>query len=219
MGGVVIVLAALVSAWWFLWVPSWRPPLRVGEHYGVDVSAHQNHIDWPRVAGDGIDFAYIKASEGGDFVDRRFSENWRGAGEAGLDRGAYHFFSLCTPGVVQARNFLAVAPPDPMALAPAVDLELAGNCGERPDTAAVHAELDAFLRQVEDAWRTEVVLYVGDDFEARYGVRRCAARPLWHRRFLLRPDVDDWQIWLRPRRRRDRQGGSQPQPPGSVVAP
>jgi len=139
--------------------------------------------------------AYVKASEGGDFVDRRFGENWRAAGEAGLDRGAYHFFSLCTPGLVQARNFLAVASPDPVALAPAVDLELAGNCGERPDAAVVHTELDAFLRQVEDAWRTEVVLYVGDDFEARYGVRRGVVRPLWHRRFLLRPDVDDWQIW------------------------
>ena len=107
----------------------------------------------------------------------------------------YHFFSLCTPGAVQARNFLAVASPDPTALAPAVDLELAGNCGERPDAAVVHTELDAFLRLVEDAWRTKVVLYVGDDFEARYGARRRLARPLWDRRFVLRPVGDDWHIW------------------------
>jgi lysozyme len=139
-------------------VPNWRPPLREGEHYGIDVSAHQNHVNWPQVAGDGVDFAYIKASEGGDFVDRRFLENWRGAGEAGLDRGTYHFFSLCTPGLVQARHFLAVAVPDPRALAPAVDLELAGNCSERPDAAAVHAELSVFLRLVEDSWHTKAVL-------------------------------------------------------------
>lgn len=57
-------LAALVAVWWFLWVPNWRPPLREGEHYGIDVSAHQNHVNWPQVDGDGVDFAYIKASEG-----------------------------------------------------------------------------------------------------------------------------------------------------------
>ena len=37
--------------------------------------------------------------------------------------------------------------------------------------------------------------YVGDDFEGRYPVRDRSVRPLWHRRFLLRPDRDDWMIW------------------------
>jgi hypothetical protein len=36
----VVLLAGLVSAWWFLWVPNWRPPLKEGERYGIDVSAH-----------------------------------------------------------------------------------------------------------------------------------------------------------------------------------
>lgn len=118
-----------------------------------------------------------------------------GAGEASLERGAYHFFSLCTLGVAQAQNFLAVTAPDPGAMAPGVDLELAGNCSRRPGAAAVDAELDAFLRLMEEAWRADVVLYVGDDFDARYGVRRRLDRLLWHRRFLLRPDVDRWLIW------------------------
>ena len=77
------------------------------------MSGHQDVIDWKRVADDGIAFAYIKATEGGDFVDDRFRENWRNAGTAALDRGAYHFFTLCRPGDEQARNFLAVAHPTP----------------------------------------------------------------------------------------------------------
>lgn len=192
---VVAVVAAVAAGWWFLWVPNWRPPLGDGERYGIDVSAHQGAVDWRRVADDGIDFAYVKASEGGDFTDRRFAENWRGAGGVGLDRGAYHFFTLCTPGAAQAAHFLRVAAPEVGALAPAVDLELVGNCGRRPPAADVYHELDAFLAPVEAAWGREVVLYVGDEFERKYPVRERYGRPLWHRRFLLRPDVKGWTIW------------------------
>jgi lysozyme len=193
--GLVVFIAAIAMAWWFLWVPNWRPPLHDGERYGIDVSEHQGSIDWRRVADDNIDFAYVKATEGGDFVDERFAENWDGAAAAGVDRGAYHFFTLCTPATTQARNFLTVAPPIATALAPAVDLELTGNCGARPDAAAVAREVDEFVRLVESEWGRPVVLYIGDDFEARYPTRQRAARPLWHRRFLFRPDVDGWIIW------------------------
>ena len=109
VAAVVLLLALAGAIWWFVWVPNWRPALQDGERYGIDVSAHQDAIDWQRVAEDNIRFAYIKATEGGDFVDKRFDENWRGAGAAGLDRGAYHFFTLCTPGEAQARNFLTIA--------------------------------------------------------------------------------------------------------------
>ncbi|MDQ4094679.1 MAG: lysozyme M1 (1,4-beta-N-acetylmuramidase) [Actinomycetota bacterium] len=195
---VVVAVAALVSlgvAWWFLWVPNWRPPLEAGERYGVDVSAHQGVIDWDAVAADEIEFAYIKATEGGDFIDDRFADNWAEAERVGLDRGAYHFFTLCTPGVAQADIFLEVAPPDDAALAPAVDLELAGNCSKRPPRDAVLDELLAFIETVERAWDKEVILYLGDDFEGEYEVRERLDRPLWLRRFLLEPTVDDWYIW------------------------
>jgi lysozyme len=191
----VVLLAGVIAVWWFLWVPNWRPPLREGERYGIDVSAHQEVIDWERVSLDGITFAYIKATEGGDYTDARFDENWRGAKEAGLDRGAYHYFTLCTPGADQARHFLDVAPPESDALAPAVDLELAGNCSARPSPAVVNEQLDDFVRLIERAWGREVVLYVGDDFELVYPVRHELDRPLWHHRFLLRPELHEWLIW------------------------
>lgn len=40
-----------------------------------------------------------------------------------------------------------------------------------------------------------VVLYVGNDFDGRYAVSERSERPLWHRRFLLQPDTDEWVIW------------------------
>ena len=175
-------------------MPNWRPPLRAGERYGIDVSAHQGVIDWTRVAGDNISFVYVKATEGGDFTDSRFAQNWTGAHEAGLDRGVYHFFTLCTPGAAQAQHFLDVAPPNADALAPAVDLELVGNCGARPSAADVTEQLQHFLIPVEQAWGREVVLYVGDDFEraTRSGT---SSTDLCGRRFLLRPSADAWTLW------------------------
>lgn len=191
----LLILAALGAAAWWLWLPNWRPALREGERYGVDVSRHQAEIDWDRVAADGIDLAYLKATEGSDLSDERFDENWAEAGAAGLERGAYHFFTLCTAGEDQALNFLTVAAPEPGALAPAVDLELAGNCSERPPADVVERELEAFLDPVEDAWGRRVVLYVSGDFAARYPVPERPARPLWVRRFLVRPSQHEWVVW------------------------
>jgi len=98
--GVLIILA--VAAGWFFWLPAFRPALLAGEAYGIDVSAYQGRIDWQRVAGQHVSFAYIKASEGGDFVDRRFAANWSGASRAGVPHGAYHFLALqAGPGAGQ----------------------------------------------------------------------------------------------------------------------
>ncbi|HEX2039684.1 MAG TPA: GH25 family lysozyme [Acidimicrobiales bacterium] len=179
----------------FVWFPHYRPALRDGERYGVDVSHHQGEIDWDRVARDDITFAYIKATEGKDHVDRRFEQNWEGARAVGLQRGAYHFFTLCSPGRAQAQHFVDVVPDDVDALPAAVDLELAGNCAARPPAAEVRAELDAFLDVVEEATGKQAVLYVGDDFERTYPVRKALDRPLWHRRILWRADVEGWWIW------------------------
>jgi lysozyme len=196
LAGTVMAVALAATAWgWLVWLPGYRPELRQGERYGIDVSHHQGRIEWEGVARDDISFAYIKATEGGDFVDGRFAENWNNAGAAGLHRGAYHFFTLCTGGEEQAQNFLRVVPRDPESLPPAVDLELAGNCSARPARADVERELNAFLSLVEQATGQPALLYVGDDFEERYQVRVSFGRPVWHPRFLRRPDVEGWVIW------------------------
>ena len=191
---VVVALGMAAAVGWFIWLPRYRPALHSRERYGIDVSEHQGTVDWARVARDHITFAYIKATEGQDFTDRRFAANWAGAREARLDHGAYHFFTLCSPGGAQARHFLDALGTAPSTLAPAVDLELKGNCRARPNSATVHEQLNAFLSAVEDASGRQVVLYVGDDFDSRYHIRRNYGRPLWQRRLLRRPS-DDWTIW------------------------
>lgn len=191
---VLLALAGAAGALWTWWLPRYRPALHDGERYGIDVSNHQGDVDWARVAEDDIDFTYIKATEGGDWVDARFDANWSSAGDAGLDRGAYHFFTLCRPAQEQADNFLSVVQ-DVGELPPALDLELAGNCSLRPDPEVVIAEVQTFIERVESATGDRVLLYIGDDFESVYPVRDRLDRLLWHRRWYRRPNVDDWLIW------------------------
>lgn len=188
-------LAAVAALLWFVVLPRYRPALQDAERYGIDVSHHQRRIDWERVAGADVAFAYLKATEGATHVDRQFSRNWEQADAVGIPRGAYHFFTLCRSGREQAANFLSTVAQDPDALPPAVDLELAGNCSARPDHDALHTELGDFLREVEGATGRQAVLYVGPRFDERYRISELLDRPLWRLSFLRRPDMDEVAIW------------------------
>lgn len=183
-------LAAFAGWRWFLgWEPDRdRYPLR-----GIDVSHHQGPIDWPEVAEDDVAFAYIKATEGGSFVDERFATNWAQARAAGIPSGAYHFFTFCRTGAEQARNFVDTVPAEPDALAPAVDLEFGGNCGDRPSNAELRRELDAFLDVVEQAYGREAIFYVTPDFLDAYA-DALPARDFWWRAIISTPD-GSWRFW------------------------
>lgn len=73
--------------------------------FGVDVSTYQGDVDWPALRAQGVDFAFIKATEGSSLQDRQFSANWENAQAAGVRVGAYHFFSYDSPGETQADQF------------------------------------------------------------------------------------------------------------------
>ena len=82
-------------------------PAQAATTPGIDVSRYQGSINWTSVRSAGIQFAYIKATEGVSFKDSRFGANYVGAYNAGVIRGAYHFaLPDRSSGAVQA-NFLA----------------------------------------------------------------------------------------------------------------
>ncbi len=165
---------------------------------GVDVSHHQGTVDWRAVARDGIDFAYLKATEGSGFTDPRFHDNARAAASAGLRVGGYHFFSTCSPGAPQAEHFLsALAGSAASTLPPAVDLELVGNCADPPPRAVLLQEVWTFIDIVERDRGQRVVVYAFPDFEARYRFAPELDRRQWVRRLGARPPARDWWIWQR----------------------
>src|SRR5437762_13610368 len=89
VGAALVLLIAGLLAAWFLWLPRFRPALGAGERYGIDVSSHEGSVDWGKVAADGMSFAYIKATEGADFVDPSFERNWTESAQAGKHPRAY----------------------------------------------------------------------------------------------------------------------------------
>ena len=68
---------------------------------GIDVSSHQEVIDWEQVAASGVQFAMIRAGYRGYTAgtlnkDRYFVDNIEGALDAGLDVGVYFFSQAVT---------------------------------------------------------------------------------------------------------------------------
>jgi lysozyme len=190
---VTVVFSMAAGLVWYVALPRYRPQLRPAEQLGIDVSQHQGVVDWSQVRQAGFDFAYLKASEGRDFTDASFASNWPAAAAAGLARGAYHFFTLCSSGADQARHFLEVLPAG-AELPPAVDLEIAGNCASRPAASVVEEQLRDFETAVEAATDRSLVLYVGTDFHTLYPLSQSVDRSRWVPRFLRRPSTS-WTVW------------------------
>jgi len=74
---------------------------------GVDVSHWQGYINWNAARASGIEFAYIKATEGTGYLDSSFDSSYPRAYYAGVVRGAYHFaLPNRSAGWVQANFFV-----------------------------------------------------------------------------------------------------------------
>ncbi|KAG6334825.1 hypothetical protein ID866_4262 [Astraeus odoratus] len=102
-------------------------PVKRDNPQGIDVSSHQPDIDWNSVVSNGIVFAYIKATEGTDYISTEFNSQYTGATNVGLIRGSYHFaLPDASDGATQANYFLAHGggwSADGITLPGAVDLE------------------------------------------------------------------------------------------------
>ncbi len=61
---------------------------------GVDISSYQEDVDFTALRSEGIEFAFIKATEGAEHTDTSFASKWSEAEAAGLTTGAYLFFSF-----------------------------------------------------------------------------------------------------------------------------
>ncbi|MEO6601303.1 MAG: GH25 family lysozyme [Polyangiaceae bacterium] len=90
---------------------------------GIDLSGYQPTVDWAKVTASGIAFAFIKATEATTLVDHAFADHWTRAKQAGVLRGAYHFFRPKQDAEAQAKLFLAQLA-DPGELPPVLDVEV-----------------------------------------------------------------------------------------------
>lgn len=193
----LIAAAALISL-----MRHYEPPpidtLTHGSHLrGVDVSHHQGRIDWSELAGHDISFAFIKATEGGDWTDPRFEENWLGAKRAGVLPGAYHFFTLCRDAREQAEHFLTIVGDMEGALLPALDAEQMGQCRDGPTMQDVAGGVLTFLDTVHGAIGTRPVIYTTKTFYAKHLDGKTPGERFWLRALIAPPGFgpEDWMFW------------------------
>lgn len=149
---------------------------------GIDVSHHQNEIDWKAVANQ-VDFVFIKATEGSDFIDDQYKNNSTAAIQYKIPYSAYHFFTFCSSGENQALNYIQNFELDTNALPPVIDLEFLGKCNTNvSDSFDVVLEIKSFLDTIENHYKKIPIIYTTYEFYNTY---------------LLSKDFDHYHYWIR----------------------
>lgn len=182
-----------------------------GSPHGIDVSHHQGRIRWQRVSRAGVDFAFLKATEGMTVKDTRYHRNRKRAERVGIKVGAYHF---ARPGGAEgnrirkdarweARWFLRVARPKKRNLRPVLDLETSGPLGRRD----LVKWTDEWVSHVHTQVGVRPIVYSGPTFwqDRMRGSERFARtrHPLWVAHYTRKaPDVPargwrgkGWTFW------------------------
>lgn len=154
--------------------------------HGIDVSSYQETFDT-----DGVDFVFIKSTEGSSYVNPHLAAQVKRARDAGCVVGFYHFL---WPGKVaeQARFFLARTPERAGDLF-AVDWEQTGD-----GTRASNADKDAFLHELKRLRPDHrALLYCGRSFWLDVDRTSYAGDGLWIADYVEagKPRIEaDWRL-------------------------
>ncbi|MEQ8478562.1 GH25 family lysozyme [Fulvivirga sp.] len=164
---------------------------------GIDISHHQGLIDWDELTKEDIKFVFVKATEGGDYKDPRFLENWENTKNNNIPVGAYHFYRICKDGIEQAENFISSVPNDRSSLPPVIDLEYGGNCQTNKSKEVILSEIREFMTILENHYQKTPIIYVTKEFYKDYSVSQFSENPIWIRDIFTEPNTDNinWTLW------------------------
>ena len=136
--------------------------------HGIDISHYQGDINWKmleqtRQGQFPVQFIFMKATEGGDYSDKRFVANFDSAKAHGFIRGAYHFYNPKTDADKQADFFINSVKLEPGDLPPVLDIEKKGK-----DIPKLQADLKHWLRRIENHYGVKPIIYASYKFKNRY---------------------------------------------------
>lgn len=133
--------------------------------HGLDMSHYQGNVFWEAVGDNGrMFYVYLKATEGGSNMDKRYEENIYMARRNGLKVGSYHFYRPRQPQEEQLRNFRAQCRPQDKDLIPMIDVEV--TSGLR--ASALCDSLQKFLILVEKEYQQKPLVYTYTNFYNKY---------------------------------------------------
>ncbi|MEM1325919.1 MAG: GH25 family lysozyme [Bacteroidota bacterium] len=162
---------------------------------GIDVSHYQSQIDWDEVAKNKLYYAYVKSTEGKDYIDSMFTYNWLNSRRVGLKRGAYHFYRPRSSALAQANHFIQQVELLPGDLPPVVDVEVLDGV----DAAELIVGLRMYLKHIELHYSVKPVIYTYQKFYNRYLAGQFSEYPIWIARYHSRQpklaNKDKWVFW------------------------
>jgi len=174
------------------------PSKSLFKNYGLDVSHHQGEIEWEKINSEKYKFVYIKATEGGDFTDPRFKENFNQALETGLFVGGYHFWNFCTSKEEQIQNIINTIPKIPGTLAPALDVESLKECDGAKISEKPFKIISYASAELEKHFGTKPLIYTTREFIKRYPSLLNLNNEFWLRSLVGSPNTfynKEWLIW------------------------
>lgn len=166
------------------------------EVHGIDVSHYQKQINWEGVRADSIDFAFMKATEGQDFLDPLFFKNWRNAKANNLIRGAYHFYRPSVSSEIQAKHFIKVVKLSKGDFPPVLDLEVSDN---RPKPIIIKG-VKNWLEIIENHYGVKPIIYVNRNWYDEIIKDNFSDYTIWMAAYRTSPkpnlsDNKQWEIW------------------------
>ncbi len=166
--------------------------------HGIDVSAHQEDIDWEKVRADGIEFAVLRAAfrgytQGNLKVDSYFEENIRQASQAGLDVGVYVFSQAITvqEAIEEADLLIELLAPHAITGPVVFDWEIVNEKGARTkdlDTDTLCEAANAFCSRVSEAGYTPMIYFNSDCGYLKYDLSRVMGYEFWFAQYRTQPD-------------------------------
>lgn len=162
---------------------------------GIDVSRHQGEIDWKQVDPQHYRFVFIKASEGGDYQDPKFAENWQQARQQGLVVGAYHFYRNCKSGAEQARNYISIVPSMADSLPPVIDVEFQKNCSDLT-AEQLQQQIGIMAKMLEQHYAKKPIFYTTPNYYKAYIQGKFDDYSLWLQDLKNLPPKIDRRPWL-----------------------
>lgn len=161
---------------------------------GIDVSSHQPGVDWSQVLQAGKAFAFLRATDGLDYTDSQFATYWKEAREAGVLRGAYHFYRTNDDPTTQAENFLSVVQLQPGDLPAVVDFEKTTGS---ESASQILKDLQTWLDVVQAATGRVPIIYTGPDYWNSLGSSVFGHYPLWVAEYGVQSPkpVAGWPSW------------------------
>lgn len=167
--------------------------------HGIDVSKYQHSIAWEevkamKVKNIQLGFAFMKATEGIANDDPKFKRNWEKSKDAGVCRGAYHFFIGSKDGKMQAEHFIDRVELEPGDLPPVLDVEqLNGASSEQ-----LRKEVKRWLETAETYYNVKPIIYTNVDFYKRHLGSEFDNYPLWVAHYYqpIQPRINrGWIFW------------------------